>query len=387
MRVSKKVLMLLVFALIVAAGGVVWFRNRIEGHSNVIRVSGNIEVIDVEMSFKLPGRVDERLFDEGELVRQGDVVARLDQSDLAAEVAVRRAEVEAAAAALAELEAGSRPEEISAARAAVERKASLLDELKHGSRPEEIAAAEARCDAAQADEDYLEDEFQRVERLAPKGAASAEDVVRAKGGYLAAVARRKEAKEALNLLKQGPRQEQIAQARAALAEAEAECELIEAGPRRETIEQARARLAEHRAGLDLAETRLGYATLVSPLSGVVLSKNIEPGEFVGPGTPVITIGDLEHVWLRAYVNETDLGRVKVGQRVSVYNDTFPGKAYEGRVSFIAPQAEFTPKTVQTEKQRVKLVYRLKIAIDNPRMELKPGMPADADIVLEPAEAR
>ena len=132
----------------------------------------------------------------------------------------------------------------------------------------------------------------------------------------------------------------------------------------------------------MAETRLGYATLASPLSGVVLSKNVEPGEFVAAGTPLVTVGDLENVWLRAYINETDLGRVKVGQRVRVTADTYPGKRYEGRVSFIASQAEFTPKNVQTEKERVKLVYRVKVDIRNPNMELKPGMPADAEILLE-----
>jgi HlyD family secretion protein len=147
------------------------------------------------------------------------------------------------------------------------------------------------------------------------------------------------------------------------------------------------------AALALAKTRTGYAELTWPPAGVVpppnaappmyvvLSKNLEPGEYVAPGTPVVTIGDLVNVWLRAYVNETDLGRVKVGQKARVTTDTDPRKIYDGRISFIASQAEFTPKNVQTEKERVKLVYRIKIDIRNPDMELKPGMPADAKIVL------
>ena len=128
---------------------------------------------------------------------------------------------------------------------------------------------------------------------------------------------------------------------------------------------------------------MSYATVVSPLTGVVLSKNIEPGEYVAPGTAVVTVGDLVNVWLRAYIDETDLGRVKVGQRAWVTTDTYPGKIYEGRVSFISSEAEFTPKNVQTQKERVKLVYRIKIDITNPNMELKPGMPADA--VIEAGE--
>ena len=153
------------------------------------------------------------------------------------------------------------------------------------------------------------------------------------------------------------------------------------GPRAEKIAQATARRKQAEAALALAETKLGYARLASPMNGVVLSKNVEAGEFVAPGTPVVTVGDLEHPWLRAYINETDLGRVKHGQRVRVTTDTYPGKVCEGRISFIASEAEFTPKNVQTQKERVKLVYRIKIDVANPELELKPGMPADAEILL------
>ncbi|MCD4726327.1 MAG: efflux RND transporter periplasmic adaptor subunit, partial [Pirellulales bacterium] len=120
-----------------------------------------------------------------------------------------------------------------------------------------------------------------------------------------------------------------------------------------------------------------YATVRSPITGVVLSKNIEPGEYVAPGTPVVTVGDLVHVWLRAYIEELDLKQVKPGQKATVSIDS--GDKYQGRVSFIAQEAEFTPKNVQTQKERVKLVYRIKIDVTNPDMELKPGMPADAVI--------
>ena len=129
----------------------------------------------------------------------------------------------------------------------------------------------------------------------------------------------------------------------------------------------------------LAETRLGYAALTSPVAGIVLSKAVESGEYVFPGTPVVTIGNLAQVWIRAYINETDLGRVKVGQAARVTADTYPGKVYPGVVAFVSSEAEFTPKNVQTVKERVKLVYRIKIDVANPAMELKPGMPADAVI--------
>jgi HlyD family secretion protein len=126
---------------------------------------------------------------------------------------------------------------------------------------------------------------------------------------------------------------------------------------------------------------VSYATVFAPLGGVVLSKNIEPGDYVAPGTGVLTIGDLNNVWLRAYIDESDKGRVKPGQTAWITTDAYPGKRYKGYVSFISQEAEFTPKNVQTQKERVKLVYRIKINIRNPAEgeQLNPGMPADAVI--------
>ncbi|HPO15943.1 MAG TPA: efflux RND transporter periplasmic adaptor subunit [Candidatus Hydrogenedentes bacterium] len=185
--------------------------------------------------------------------------------------------------------------------------------------------------------------------------------------------------EKYRLIQEGPRKEQIDQARAALRQAQEKHALAVAGPRKETIDQARARLEQAKASLGLAEVRLSHTRITSPLEGMVLSKNVEPGEYVAPGTPVVTVGNIAHVFLRAYIDESDLGLVKVGQGVDVRTDTYPGKAYPGKVSFISPEAEFTPKSVQTQKERVKLVYRVKIDIENPALELKPGMPADAII--------
>lgn len=311
------------------AATMLYVQSRPAPESGVLRVSGNIEMTDAEVSFKIPGRVADRLVSEGETVTARQVVARLDTSELAQEVALRKAEVRASVAALAELETGSRPEEIAQAEAVVRR-------------------SEADVTRAQAD-------LKRLERLYEQDNVSAQDY------------------DAANTV--------VAVTEAKLREAQEQLRLVRKGPRIEKIERSRAQLEQAKEALALAETRLGYATIASPLTGLVLSHNIEPGEFVAAGTPIVTVGDLEHVWLRAYIDEADLGRVKVGQTAAVTTDTFPDKAYEGRVSFIASQAEFTPKSVQTEKERVKLVYRIKITIDNPRMELKAGMPADAKIVL------
>jgi HlyD family secretion protein len=147
-------------------------------------------------------------------------------------------------------------------------------------------------------------------------------------------------------------------------------------------EVARARIDSLQASLELAEIRLNYADLKSPLDGFVLVKSAEAGEVMQVGSPVFTIADLKDIWLTAYINETDLGKVKLNQTANVTTDTYPGKIYKGRVSFISEEAEFTPKQIQTKEERTKLVYRIKITIDNVSMELKPGMPADAAIKIE-----
>jgi HlyD family secretion protein len=378
---NKRRLMVLLPAVLLVAVLAYLILSR-SNDGQVIRVSGNIEVTDAEVSFKIPGRVEARLVDEGEMVRAGQTIARLDSAELAQEVAARRAEVQAVQAALAELEAGSRPEEIAQAEASAQQAKARLDEMLAGSRPEELSAAEAVLRRAKAEAERARLDAERYEGLYKKEIVSAQQYDLARTAYETALARQREAEEQYKLVKEGPRKEQIEQARAAWLQAQERFVLVKKGPRQETIEQARARLQQAKEGLAVAETRLGYATLTSPLAGVVLSKNVEPGEFVAAGTPIVTVGDLENVWLRAYINETDLGRVKVGQQVRVTTDTYPDKRYEGRVSFIAAQAEFTPKSVQTEKERVKLVYRIKVDIRNPNMELKPGMPADAEILME-----
>ena len=158
------------------------------------------------------------------------------------------------------------------------------------------------------------------------------------------------------------------------------------GSRKEDIAIAQANVKEANAALGLSRVDLDYAILRAPSNGVITVRQAELGEVVAPGTPVVTLADLGHIWLRAYIAETDLGRIHWGQDAIITTDTYPGKQYHGRISFIASDAEFTPKSVQTYQERVTLVYRIKIDIDNPSHELKPGMPADAHISLATAQA-
>lgn len=325
----KKAVVGIAVGAALAAAAFFALRQKGAEEEGIVRISGNIEVTRVEVSPRIPGRLAERRVDEGMEVEPGQLVGRLDASDLEREVALRRAELSAAEAALRELTAGSRPQEIAAARAVL---------------------ASARADA-----DRLEKEYRRSEELFRREIIARQAYEAAQAAHGVAQARVREAQERLRL--------------------------VEEGPRKEAIDQARARALQAKEALELSRTRLSYAEILSPLRGMVLSKNVEPGDYLAAGAPIVTVGALDNVWLRGYVEETDLGRVKVGQAAVVTVDSFPGKRYEGRVSFIAQQAEFTPKTVQTRKERVKLVYRVKVDVPNPARELLPGMPADAAITV------
>lgn len=188
------------------------------------------------------------------------------------------------------------------------------------------------------------------------------------------------------MVREGPRKEEIAAARAQLAKADAALKIsganqLETKRRKQEFAARRSELARARAQLGVTEAQLEDTLVYSPIDGVVMLKSAELGEVLAAGTTVITIGDLEHPWVRGYIGETDLGRVKLGQKVNITTDSFPGKVYEGRISFIASEAEFTPKQIQTQDERVKLMYRVKILVDNPNHELKANMPVDAEIVL------
>jgi HlyD family secretion protein len=153
------------------------------------------------------------------------------------------------------------------------------------------------------------------------------------------------------------------------------------------VSVAQASLKDAQETLKLAQIILGYTVLYAPFSGVILVRNAEIGEQMQPGTPVFTLADLDHVWLRAYVNETDIGRIRFGQAALIQTDSYPGHKFVGRISMISENAEFTPKSVETHAERVTLVYRIRIDVDNQSHELKPGMPADATIELLPPGKR
>ena len=238
-----------------------------------LRVSGNIEAVQVNLSFKIPGCVEKRLVDEGEPVRPSQEIAHLEKADLEADVALRRAEVAAADAALQEMLHGSRKDEIQAAQALMEKAKANLDELNAGSRPQEIEAAKADLAATQWDRDRLQTELQRDERLrtGTPGAITPEQYDQAATAFHIAQERFLQASKRYELVQEGPRREDKDQGKAAYEQAAAQYRLIKEGPRSEQIDQARAKFDQAKAALQAATTRLGYATIVSPLNGVCLS--------------------------------------------------------------------------------------------------------------------
>ena len=384
---------LIVIPVILAAAAGAWFLNRGENDSgNLIKVSGNIELTEVSIAFKTSGRLVERAVDEGDSVKTGDIIARLDSDQLKAQKDRETAGLQFAVAQLAQAETALDWQKQSLEADLEQRRADLaaaearLLELKNGSRPEEIREAEAAVAAAQAEHIRAGNDWTRAQALYKNGDISTARYDQYRSQWEGAEAALTQVKERQALVLAGPRREQIEAAaaqveRAGAAIRAAEANRLEIRRREQELPLRRADIARAEAGLALIETQLADTEVYSPIDGVVLVKASEPGEILSAGTPVVTIGDLDRPWLRAYIRQTDLGKVKPGDNVKITTDSYPGKFYQGRISFIASEAEFTPKQIQTQEERVKLVYRIKIDVENPEHELKSNMPADAVIEL------
>jgi membrane fusion protein YbhG len=325
---KRRIPLLMLLAAVVAT--IFYFYPRLHqapAPANKLMLSGNIEAHESLVSFKVQGRVVELPIEEGQWVTAGAVLARLDDADYKQKVDIDAANVQL-------------------------RESNLALTLA-GTRQQEIKAAEQTVIDTQAELEQRKLDNDRAQRLYARDAISAQDRDFAATALKRAEAQYQSAKERFSQAKEGSRKEDIA--------------------------IARANVKSARESLGLSRINLDYTMLRAPGNGVITVRQAEVGEVVSPGTPVVTLADLDHVWLRAYVAETDLGRIRWGRDATIRTDTYPDKAYHGRISFIASNAEFTPKSVQTFKERVTLVYRIKVDVDNPNHELKPGMPADAEI--------
>lgn len=368
---------------LVLAAGLFGYRGLINDQAapRSLHVTGTIEATQVEVTAKYSGRITALPVQEGSAVLKGQLLVTLDDAELQADVARLDAALRTARAQLQDLLAGARKEEIEEAKAAVARARAQLEDLRAGSRPQELEQARSSLRAATATREWADADLKRAEELLAKGLIAQADRDRARQAYAVALGQEQSAREQLRLLEAGPREKQVEAAQAQLKAALDHLELLQAGPRPQQVEVARAQVREAEAALNQAEARWREMRIVAPISGVVLRKNLEVGETATPGVSILTLIDPKDLWLRAYVPETEAGRIKVGQTARISIDAFPDRRFSSRLSEIASAAEFTPKNVQTQKERVNLVFRVKISVQNPESVLKPGLPADAEIVL------
>jgi HlyD family secretion protein len=387
----KRVILIVIVIAGLAAAGTLAYRSLHTEPTDRILVSGNIELTQVDIAFKTSGRLIERTVDEGDTVQKGMVIARLDREQLLRQRDTAQAALDTAEAQLAESQSALRWQretmqaDMQLRSADLNAAQSQYLQLKNGSRPQEIQEATAAVAAAQSQYDQAKKDWERAQTLYKNDDISTSQYDQYRSRYESSEANLKQVKEHAALVEAGPRSEAIQSAAAQVERARASLKMGQANAietkRREQDIAARQGDIEHaKAQIALIDSQLADTIAVSPINGVVLVKAADPGEILAPGTSVVTVGDIEHPWLRAYIREQDLGRVKLGAKATVTTDSFPGKTYDGHVSFISSEAEFTPKQIQTSEERVKLVYRIKIDIDNPRHELKSNMPADAEIL-------
>lgn len=316
-------------AFICLAGGLLYWGLRPRGPATVLTLYGNVDIREVQPAFDDTGRVVQMRVVEGQRVRKGELIARLDDSRYSARLAA-------------------------AQHTAANLKAVFL-RLVHGTRPQHIAQARATLEGLRAIYRNDESNYTRTLALIPQGIASIQDRDDAQAQLRAARANYRAAWNAYRLAVQGPRREDILAARSAY----------------------HAALAQEA----LASRKLSDTRLYAPDSGVIEDRILEPGDMASPSTPVYTIALTSPLWVRAYVPEADLGRIAPGMSATIATDSFPGRRYRGWVGYISPTAEFTPKTVQTPQLRTQLVYQVRIYACDSRGQLRLGMPATVRIDL------
>jgi HlyD family secretion protein len=388
---KKRILLILLVAAL-GTGAWMWRTGYFERNGNKILVSGNLELTEVDLSFKIAGKLTELNVREGDWVKKGDIIARLDAAQLMQQLARDEAAVVNARSQYQQLQTSieyqraTLESDVAVRRAELNQAQAKLDELLAGSRQQEIQQAQAAVNDTIAWNDAARQDWERAQTLYKNEDISTSQYDQARAKYDSTQAQLRQAQERLALVKEGPRKEEIEGARASVARGQAavrqaEANRLELQRKEQELEARRSDIVKARAQVGITKTQIDDTVVAAPIDAVIQVKSAEVGEVLAAGTTVVSLGDLDHPWLRAYINETDLGRVKLNQEARLRTDSFPNKSYMGRVSFISPEAEFTPKQIQTKEERVKLVYRIKIDVDNKEHELKNNMPVDAELIL------
>ncbi|HVB49959.1 MAG TPA: efflux RND transporter periplasmic adaptor subunit [Burkholderiales bacterium] len=328
-RIVRLLLVVLALAAL-GAGGWWWLRGAQQPASRALVLHGNVDIRQVELAFNASGRIARILVQEGARVTKGQLLAELDVRQLRNAVAQAQALSEAQQQVLARLQAGSRPEEIEQAKATAEA---------------------ARIDARNAQSTY-----RRQRELVARHFVAQQQADDARAAAEAARARLKATEEALRLVVLGPRPEDIA--------------------------AAEATLQADRAALAIAQRALAEGSLYAPEDGVVENRVLQPGDMASPQKTVFTLALTRPLWVRAYLSEPELGKIRIGSLAEVATDSYPGRRYRAWVGYISPTAEFTPKSVETQEVRTMLVYQVRVFVCAPHDELRLGMPATVDIPLD-----
>jgi HlyD family secretion protein len=330
-RKSRAVRLLLFVAIIIAVVIGFFVRNLLkkEASDSKLVLYGNVDIRQVNLSFNVTEHIRQMLVEEGEHVEKGQLLASLEKSKLNAAVLSKTAQVRA--------------------------QENVVARLESGSRPQEIEMARAEYEAANVHAKNAADTNKRFQTLKEMDAESAQNADDANATALMAASESKAAKQKLDLLIEGPRQEDIAEAKAALE--------------------------FYKAELEIARCNLADANLYAPSSGVIQNRILEPGDMASPQVPVYILALTDPVWVRTYISETDLGKIHHGMPTKVSTDSFPGKTYDGWIGYISPTSEFTPKSVETTDVRTNLVYQIRVYINNPENQLRLGMPATVLIDL------
>ncbi len=329
-------LFVLLILVIGAAAGATWWLNQREGSATELKLFGNLDLRQVQLAFNNNERIAEVLVQEGDRVKKGQMLARVDTRRIEPQVAQAEATVNAQRA--------------------------VVDRLHHGSRPEEIAQAKANVEAAKADAANAHIQYNRMKNLSAQSkgeAISQQDVDNAKAAAETADARLDALNKALQMWVLGPRKEEVA--------------------------ENEARLKADEAQLAYLRQQLVDAQLLAPADSIVRTRLMEPGDMASPTKPVFSLAVINPKWVRAYVSEVNLGKVREGMPATIEVDSFPNRKFEGWIGFISPIAEFTPKAVQTEELRTSLVYEVRAFVKDPKDELPLGMPATVHVPLEAKE--
>jgi HlyD family secretion protein len=362
---SRKGFLILIVATVAAVLTAAAFSSGWLRRDTALQGSGTVEARDIRVGSKVGGRIDQVLVREGDHVKAGEILITFDDKELLASLEQARAAAE-------KMARGYRQEDIAEARAALEQAKADYEMRKNGYRQEDIDGAEADVERAKADELRTHLDFQRYDSLAKKDLVSKQQRDTAEANWKMAVAQMESAHQKLSELKRGYRPEEIAAAEARYKQAAATLEKYERGNRHEDVEQAKAAYA-----YTMAQYR--ERQVVAPSNAIVEVLDVRPGDLIAPNTPVATLLESDQIYVRIYIPETEIGRVKVGQKAGIRVDSFPKQVFDGVVEQINQQAEFLPRNVQTHEERVHQVFGVKVRINDPSGQVLAGMAADVKL--------